>query len=248
MGAAKRIALGVVVVAGLAGCTGHPSQPTGTNDPYENVNRGVHSFNKGFDTVVFKAPEGHERSIDNAFVRSVSNAGSNLTLPGKVVNSVLQGRPEPAVRNLFRFIINSTIGIGGLFDPAGNALGLTAENTDFGETLAVWGVGEGPYVELPFFGPSNARDTAGTAVGFVLNPLQGFNSAGQLASTGTQLAGKAADRKINGDLIESVLYDSADSYSQARLLYQQNRRYHLGGQESENEINTWDPYTDDALE
>lgn len=248
MGAAKRIGLSIVVVAGLAACGVQKPQPTGVHDPYENVNRGVHSFNKGMDTALFKAPEGQPRSIDNAFVRSVSNAGSNLTLPGKVVNSILQGRPEPAVRNTFRFIINSTIGIGGLFDPAGNALGLTEEDTDFGETLAVWGVGEGPYVELPLFGPSNARDTAGTAIGFVLNPLQGFQGTGQIASTVTQLSGKVADRKIHGDVIESVLYDSADSYSQARLLYLQNRRYHLAGQESDNEINTWDPYTDDAIE
>lgn len=244
MSTCKRISLSALALAGLVGCGVQTPQPTGVNDPYENVNRSVHAFNKGFDTAVFKAPPGQPRSIDNAFVRSVSNAGSNLGLPGKVVNSVLQGRPKPAVMNTFRFIINSTIGIGGLFDPAGTALSLPEQDTDFGETLAVWGVGEGPYVELPFFGPSNARDATGRVVSFIINPLQGFQGTGQIAATSAQLGGKAADRKIHGDVIESVLYDSADSYSQARLLYLQNRRYHLAGQENDNELNTWDPYTD----
>jgi phospholipid-binding lipoprotein MlaA len=232
-----------VVSAALAGCGVQDPQPTGVDDPYEGTNRSIHAFNKGFDTVVFKAPPGHARSIDNAFTRSVSNVGSNLGLPGKVVNSVLQANAEPAVRNTFRFAINTTVGIGGIFDPAGK-LGLPEADTDFGETLAYWGVHEGPYVELPFYGPSTARDALGTAVDVVMNPVGSMlNGSAVQAATGARLAGKAADRKIYGDVIESVLYDSADSYAQMRLLYLQNRRYKLSGQEN-NDANSWDPYTD----
>lgn len=243
----KGLGCSVVLAAGLAACGVQTPQPSGINDPYEGVNRGVHAFNKGFDEVVFKAPPGHERSINNQFVRSVSNAGSNLGLPGKIVNSILQGRPEPAVKNTFRFLVNTTVGIGGLFDPAGNALGLPEQYTDFGETLAVWGVHEGPYVELPLAGPSTARDAVGTVVDIAMNPLGTLSTAGQEIATGTRVAGKAADRKINGDVIESILYDSADSYAQARLLYLQNRRFHIGGGQTGQETtdaNSWDPYTD----
>ncbi len=246
MGVGRRVALTVVAVAGLAGCGVQDPQPTGIHDPYEGVNRGVHAFNKGFDTVVFKAPPGKPRTIDNAFVRSVSNAGSNLGLPSKVVNSILQGRPAPAMMNTFRFLVNTTVGIGGLFDPAGTAMNLPEQDTDFGETLAVWGVHEGDYVELPLFGPSTARDAVGRVVDIAMNPLGGLQGTAATAATATRIAGKAADRKIHGDVIESVLYDSADSYSQSRLMYLQNRRYHLAGQETKNDANTWDPYTDPA--
>lgn len=233
-----------VVTAALAGCGVQNPQPTGVDDPYEGVNRNVHAFNKGFDTVVFKAPPGKPRSIDNGFTRSVSNVGSNLGLPGKVVNSVLQGRPEPAVKNTFRFLINSTIGLAGIFDPAGTSFSLPEEDTDFGETLAVWGMHEGPYVELPFYGPSTERDALGTVVDIAMNPLGAMMKGSAVtAASATRLAGKAADRKIHGDVIESILYDSADSYAQARLLYLQNRRYHLSGQEN-NDADAWDPYAD----
>lgn len=244
MGLVKGLGLAAVAAVGLSACGVQNPQPTGIDDPHEKVNRDVHAFNKGFDTLVFKAPPGKPRTIDNAFVRSVSNAGSNLGLPGKVVNSILQGQAQPAVMNTFRFLINSTIGIGGLFDPAGTALNLPEQDTDFGETLARWGVHEGSYVELPFFGPSTTRDAVGTAVDIVINPLGGLQGTASTAATATRLAGKAADRKIHGDVIESILYDSADSYAQARLLYLQNRRYHLSGQETNNDANTWDPYTD----
>ncbi|MFC3061802.1 MlaA family lipoprotein [Paenirhodobacter populi] len=234
----------VITAVALGGCGVQTPQPSGIDDPYESSNRSIHAFNKGFDEVVFKAPPGKPRSIDNRFTRSVSNVGSNLGLPGKVVNSVLQGRPEPAVKNTFRFLLNSTIGIAGIFDPAGAAFGLPAEYTDFGETLAVWGVHEGSYVELPFYGPSTTRDAIGTAVDIVMNPVGSvFRGSDAVGATTAQVAGKAADRKIYGDAVESILYDSADSYAQARLLYLQNRRYHLAGQEN-NDADAWDPYSD----
>ncbi|HEY0274728.1 MAG TPA: VacJ family lipoprotein [Paenirhodobacter sp.] len=236
----------MVTAVALGGCGVQNPQPTGIDDPYEGGNRGIHAFNKGFDEVVFKAAPGHPRSIDNRFTRSVSNVGSNLGLPGRIVNSALQGRPEPAVKNTFRFLINSTIGIAGIFDPAGTAFGLPAEYTDFGETLAVWGVHEGPYVELPLYGPSTARDALGTGVDLVMDPVgAALKGTDLLVSQTATVAGKAADRKIYGDTVESILYDSADSYAQARLVYLQNRRYHLSGQEN-NDANSWDPYTDPA--
>lgn len=242
-----RAGLGLFVALGLAvaGCGAQQSvQPMGINDPYESTNRQVHAFNKGFDAALFKASEGEPRSIDNGFTRSVANVGSNLGLPGKVVNALLQGRPEPAVKNTFRFLINSTIGLAGLFDPAGSSFSLPESDTDFGETLAVWGAREGAYVELPFFGPSTERDALGRVVDIAMNPLgsvlEGQDAA---AATAIRFAGKAAERKRFGETIESVLYDSADSYAQSRLLYLQSRRFKLAGKEN-NDALAWDPYED----
>lgn len=235
----------VIIAAALSGCEAHTPVSDGIDDPFERENRGVHAFNKGFDEVVFKAPPGQPRSVDNAFVGAVSNVGSNLRLPGKIANSILQARPEPAVKNTFRFLVNTTIGVGGIFDPAGQALGLTEEDTDFGETLAVWGIREGPYIELPFYGPSNVRDAFGRGGDILINPVSVILSgADAIAASLTSLSGKAADRKINGDIVESILYDSVDSYAQTRLIYLQNRRYHLAGQESRDE-DAWDPYADE---
>ena len=240
------LALSLVATFGLAGCATAPVGPAGEgiNDPYEGANRAVHAFNKGFDSAVFKARPGAPRSRDNVVIRVASNAGGNLALPGKVVNSVLQGRPEPAVKNTFRFLINSTIGLAGLFDPAGTSFALPETDTDFGETLAVWGVGEGAYVELPFFGPSTGRDAVGRVVDMAINPLgQVLEGRDATAATTVRLAGKVAERKRFGETIESIYYDSADSYAQARLLYLQMRRHQLAGKENSDE-EAWDPYDD----
>lgn len=242
-----RAGLGVVLVLGLsvAGCGAQQAaQPSGIHDPYEGTNRQVHAFNKGFDAALFKAGEGKPRSIDNGFTRSVANVGSNLGLPGKVVNSLLQGRPEPAIKNTFRFFINSTVGLAGLFDPAGSSFSLPESDTDFGETLAVWGAGEGAYVELPFFGPSTERDALGRVVDIAMNPLGGvLKGQDATAATVARFAGKAAERKRFGETVESILYDSADSYAQSRLLYLQSRRFQLAGKESDDAL-AWDPYED----
>jgi len=110
-----------------------------------------------------------------------------------------------------RFVINTTIGIGGLFDPAG-AIGLTEETTDFGETLAVWGVPEGAFVELPVFGPSTERDAVGTFVDLIFDPLESVGTAKQLDfGTGTRLVGLAVDR---GNLM-----DTFDSRSLTTLVW-----------------------------
>lgn len=241
---ARALGGAAVVVLALVGCAAQSESPTGINDPYEKTNRQVHAFNKGVDEALFKARPGQPRTVDNGFVRSVSNVGSNLGLPSKVVNSLLQGRPEPAVKNTFRFLINSTIGVAGIFDPAGSSFALPETDTDFGETLAVWGVGEGAYVELPVFGPSTERDAVGTVVDMAMNPVgQVLQGADATAASSARVAGKVADRKRFGETIESILYDSADSYAQSRLLYLQNRRYQLSGQEN-NDADAWDPYAD----
>ena len=124
--------------------------------------------------------------------------------------------------------MNSTIGVVGLFDPA-TEFGIVGKETDFGETLHVWGAGEGNYVELPFLGPSTERDMVGIAVDAALNPWRYVLPRKELnATTGLGLAGSVLDRSRYSETVDSILYDSADSYAQARLIYLQNRRFKLG--------------------
>ena len=138
-----------------------------------------------------------------------------------------------------RFVINSTLGFGGLFDVASD-FGIEDHETDFGETLHVWGAGEGAYVELPFLGPSTQRDAVGKVVDLFTNPLSYTlddpeSYYGPVASVASGLG----NRGRFSDTIDSILYDSADSYAQARLIYLQNRRFELGQEDQGAEI---DPF------
>jgi len=221
----------------LTAC-GAPAPGNGVNDPYEGANRQVHGFNVALDRTIF-GPNPGPSPLPKPVSRGLANFVDNLGTPSYAVNNLLQGRPEPLVKNTFRFLLNTTVGIGGVFDPAG-ALGLTRDPTDFGETLAAWGTPEGAFVMLPFKGPSTARDTAGLLVDTVIDPVGvavGWPKAGYLA--GVRLGNKIDNRLIYSDTISAILYESADSYSQLRLFYLQNRRHELG-----QETDVIDPYED----
>lgn len=249
--ASLSLAAPLALILALAGCASQPVMQDGirVNDPYEAQNRRVHAFNKAVDRHVIgpvstRLSGGDDTPSQGGAVNLVINAGSNLSLPGKVVNSLLQGRPEPAIRNFFRFAVNTTLGIGGLLDPAGTDFGLPEQDTDFGETLAVWGVPEGPYLELPVLGPATGRDAAGKVGDLLIDPLYHLlHPDGALAVFGLRVASKAGERARFGDTVDSVLQDSADSYAQLRLIYLMHRRHDLneGGAEI-------DPYADTAAD
>ncbi len=211
----------------LAGCSVAP-QGAEFHDPYEATNRQIHAFNKSLDNA-FVRPGGQATvMLPEAISAPVLNFADNVSLPGMVLNGVLQADVEGVVHNALRFIINSTIGLGGFFDPAG-AIGVTEKSTDFGETLHVWGVPEGAYLELPLLGPSTQRDAAGELADILLNPLAFVGTPNQLKyGSYARIAEQVIDRGAIGDTIDSVLYESADSYAQARLIYLQNRRFELG--------------------
>ena len=119
-------------------------------------------------------------------------------------------------------------------------MGMDKDETDFGETLTVWGSGEGAYVELPFFGPSSQRDALGMVVDLAMDPVRVFLPRPQsYYALGAWVVSGAPERQQNAAFIEDVLYGSADSYAQARLIYLQNRRYELG-----EEVEIFDPYED----
>ena len=135
-------------------------------DPWEPFNRRVHNFNDFWDTWLLRpVASGYREVTPPAVNRSVSNFFSNLGELGNIVNNLLQGKGEGALISTGRFVFNSTFGVLGLFDVASH-MELERQNEDFGQTLAVWGVGSGPYLVLPFAGPSTPRDATGMGVDY----------------------------------------------------------------------------------
>lgn len=199
------------------------------HDPFENTNRAIHNFNRGLDRVAFRpASKGYVAVVPPDMVTSFGLFAENLSMPGQAVNALLQGDLKTSGIAVSRFLINSVLGIGGLGDPASD-FNIPAVDTDFGETLHAWGVGEGAYMELPLLGPSTGRDAAGIAVDFVLNPL-GYveQNTAENISIYAEVVRRLGDRGTYSDTIDSILYESADSYAQSRLIYLQNRRFQLG--------------------
>jgi phospholipid-binding lipoprotein MlaA len=221
----------VTFVAALAGCSvpGPGGAPDGIHDPYETQNRKVHNFNRNVDKRFFSGDgPGYAGTVPKDVQVTISNFADTVSLPQTVVNQVLQGRPGDATRNAVRFTINATLGIGGLADVASD-MGLPPDETDFGATLAVWGLPEGAYLELPLLGPSTERDAAGNVVDLFTDPISYVvKTPDRYVGTLAKGLDKIGERDTFGDTIDSVLYDSADSYAQLRLMYLQSRRYELG--------------------
>lgn len=236
----------------LAAC-GPAPQATGINDPLEPMNRGIHGLNKGLDTVLLRPGAQAYGVVPEPVRQGVSNVADTLDLPGDMANHLLQGRIGPATTNFLRFGVNVVFGLGGLMDVATEA-GLPRDSTDFGETLHVWGVGEGPYVELPGFGPSTLRDAVGLAVDLGLNPVNRVaKGKDATAATLAKVLARLRDRGRYSNTVDSILYESADSYAQSRLLYLQNRRFELSrgaaaGGEGAAADDFIDPYEDPYAE
>lgn len=237
----------------LAGCTQvDPSalQSGGIFDPYEEENRQTHEFNRALDRALVRpAGKGYASVVPEDIQTGIGNFADNLSEPSMAVNHLLQGDPKGMGVNLYRFLINTTLGFGGLFDVAAD-FGVHEDDTDFGETLHVWGASEGAYIELPLLGPSNERDAAGKFVDLFTDPLSYvIPSPEKYYGTAARVVSKVGDRGRYADTVDSILYESADSYAQGRLLYTQNRRYELGGGGSDAYVDPYsDPYSDPYLD
>ena len=141
------------------------------NDPIEPTNRAIFGFNQGLDQVVIKPVTGFYRAVTPTFVREATYSFlKNLRSPVILANDFLQGELGRAGGTVVRFFVNSNAGVLGFWDVA-SKIGFEPHNEDFGQTLAHYGIGGGPYIVLPLLGPSNLRDTTGIAVDYVANPL-----------------------------------------------------------------------------
>lgn len=190
-------------------------------DPLEGVNRSIYSFNEKVDNVILEpVATGYVNVVPQPIRTGVSNFFANLAYPVVVVNDVLQGKFSQSVSDSWRFIVNSTVGVAGIFDVATH-LDMPAHNEDFGQTLGKWGVGEGVYIVLPLLGPSTLRDTTGLVVDFNADLLNYVDDSG--ARFGLR-AVKAIDTRARFLRAGRILDQAAlDPYTFTREAYRQRR-------------------------
>ncbi|MDP5218325.1 VacJ family lipoprotein [Ruegeria sp. 2205SS24-7] len=244
-----RLLCALTLAALVAGCaTKTPEQRARGEifDPYENTNRSIHAFNRGVDKAIFRpASKGYVTVVPAPVVTGFSNFAENLSYPGQALDFLLQGNPREACIAVGRFLLNTTYGLAGFFDPA-SEMNIPRVDTNFGETLHVWGFGEGAYVELPLYGPSTTRDAVGVVTNAITNPL-GFGIVRPVENIGVyaEVLRRMGDRGNFSDTVDSILYGSADSYAQARLIYLQNRRFELANSGSGSTLDLYaDPYAE----
>ena len=162
------IAAAIMMVS--SGCTTVATIPGDPIDPWEPTNRTFYAFNDALDRAVLEPVANLYLNLPAGLRNSVHNFLDNAAYPGTVLNQLLQGKLEPAVEGAARFVFNTTLGIGGLFDVSTD-FGLERKEEDFGQTLAVWGMEEGNYIHYPLLGPSSVRDTPGIVVGALTDML-----------------------------------------------------------------------------
>jgi len=202
-------------------------------DPFESLNRKTFAFNNFVDRYfVEKIAIGYRNFVPNPIRRSARNFLVNLSMPYSAFNSFIQGKPDNGLANISSFIINSTIGIAGLFDVAKNK-NIIYDYEDFGQTLGVYGIKSGPYIVLPLLGPSTLRDFSGrifdTSIDFMgLNYLEIGGSRDSLVTKDTRIASNALfiidKREELLDVISQTRNESFDFYASMRSFYIQNRK------------------------
>ncbi len=221
----------LIILLGLLLLTGCATQAN--KDPLEGYNRAVYKFNDVADKAVFKpVATVYTKVAPSPIRKGISNFFSNLGTIKTILNDLLQFKFAQAFQDSGRFIINSTFGIAGLIDVA-SMDGIPKHNEDFGQTLGAWGVGSGPYVVLPFFGPSNIRDTAGLAFDtFTTDPATYIHNKGDIRASNhyrmSYFISLRSELLNASDLIDQA---SLDPYAFMRDAYMQRREALITDQE-----------------
>ncbi len=221
----------LLLLTGVAACTTpHAGDyKAAAADPWEKTNRKIYAVNKKIDRYALRpAAKVYRTVVPTPARHGIANAFSNYNEPLTFVNAILQGKIKQAFRTLDRFIVNSTIGVAGLADVATD-LGRPEEPEDFGQTFAVWGIPSGPYLMLPFFGPSTVRDGVGTGIDLFYNPSDLARNAffhpsifikgGQILVNVVNLRERASEQGA-----DQLLADSLDEYTLVKSAYLQSRR------------------------
>lgn len=224
------------------------------DDPLQSVNRKVHTFNKAMDRfILVPASKAYGAVVPDGVENALTRFADNLSIPKYVLNRALQAEPRMAGADTLRFAVNSTVGILGLFDPA-TGMGIpAAKRTDFGETLYVWGVGEGIYLELPIFGPATGRSAVGIMVGVLTNPVSYILNDRERAVLAAASTGSLMTWRNKASRLLDPLYNNRDSYRAVQSAYLQNRRHSLdrgrkAGYGKKKESTTFSDTLDDPFE
>jgi phospholipid-binding lipoprotein MlaA len=224
MVALRALLLGLCGLALTACAASRSPDALAANDPFEATNRDMLVLNKHLDDILLHHTVERYLLLPEGIRRGVHNFLRNLAAPTVFVNDVLQGEPERAGQTLGRFVLNSSIGIGGIFDPA-TPIGIPGHSEDFGQTLGKWGAGEGPFLMLPLLGPSNPRDAAGLATDvFLLDPTNHIHFKHHFWwAAGRQYLVVLDLKAQTYETLQGIERSSVDYYAALRNLYRQNR-------------------------
>ncbi len=234
MNKAAFITAAVFLAGALSGCA---SDPSGQNDPYEQTNRSILSFDMKVDYAVARpVAVFYNHAVPGVAREGIHNALTNLDSPVVFANDLLQGEATRAGQTLGRAVVNSTLGIGGLVDVAAK-IGIPGHDEDFGQTLGVWGAAEGPYLVLPFAGPSNPRDIVGIGGDYAMDPFTWISFNNSTLWYGIRAGVGVLDlRARNVDNLDQIERTSVDLYATTRSLYRQHRNAEIrnGAPDTEN--------------
>ena len=216
-------------------CSGTVSAGEANVDPWETMNRKTNSFNDGIDRAILRPiASGYDRVLPNPIRRGIRNIFHNIGTPAVALNQLLQGKGREAFSDLGRFLLNSTVGIGGIFDVATSA-GLKYHEEDFGQTFSVWGIGNGPYFVIPFRGPSTTTHATGMLLDAFTNPIRLISQDSVRYGTfGLYYV------DLRAELLSADALLSGDEYLFLRDAYMQRREFLVLDGEVED-----DPFLDD---
>ncbi len=219
----SQVGPGEAAETGLSGFGG-PATAAPHHDPFERINDDIFKFNSDFDRFVLEpVARAYAAALPLSARTGIRNAVNNLDVARKTANNLLQGRPVSASREVVRFVVNSTVGIAGVFDMAAR-LGLEPSDPDMGITLGVYGFGHGAYLVLPFLPPTTLRDGLGKVADSFMNPLRYFTPSHVPLAIGVTSA--INSRSLNMEMFEALRH-SIDPYGAARDAYLQIRRQKL---------------------
>lgn len=235
----------LAAVLSLGACASDDGRQRAESDPWEPLNRGIYKFNDVLDRATLKpVAQGYTWLIPSFARRGVTNFRNNLTTPRSAVNNFLQGKPKQGLSDVTRFLFNSTIGIAGLIDVA-SAAGLEVYDEDFGQTLAVWGVPDGPYVYLPLFGPQTLRDALALPLNILANPVVHYDNTSVRDKLYVLIA---IDVRSRFFLAERFLEDSKDPYLTIRESYLQSRRFKIYDGDPPEDDDFYDDFEDEETD
>jgi len=240
----SRIAAVLLVILCASGCATVPAGDPVDYDPWEKMNRSLYQFNDAVDSVTLKPiAKGYKKVLPEPIRDGITNFGRNLGAPRNSINNFLQGKPARGFSEIARFVVNSTVGIGGLIDVA-TASGVESYPEGFGQTAAVWGVPSGPYIMVPFLGPQTLRSLVLLPANIEFDLLHHVDSS----SVRDRLwVLRTIDLRHRVLSLEDLMQDSKDPYVTLRESYLQNRRFEIydGDPPVEDEDEFYDEFLDD---
>ncbi|MCH9693890.1 MAG: VacJ family lipoprotein [Gammaproteobacteria bacterium] len=235
--------IGILLLA--SACASIPPEQRAEHDPWEPLNRPVYKFNTVVDSAITKPlAKGYRKVVPGPVKTGVTNVFVNLTTPRSALNNFLQGKPKRGFSEIGRFLFNSTVGIGGIFDVA-SASGMDQYREDFGQTAAVWGVGDGPFVMLPILGPNTLRDAILMPLDIASDPVFHIRRSDVRDPV---VVLRIIDLRYRLLPTDKLLEDSKDRYLTTRESYLQNREYRIYDGNPPEDDDFYDEYFDEEEE